>query len=62
MKNNKLNLIAALLYLLASICFIITAITYDQALSKGLSIVASIFLFISSIGFFCTYVKNKRTE
>ena len=58
MKNNKLNLVCAILYLVSGICFILAAVFHTAVQSKILSCVAGLFMLIGSIGFFITYVRK----
>ena len=62
MKNNKINLVCAILYMTASLCFIFAAVFHTETATNVLSCVAGISMLISSIGFFYTYVKNKKSE
>ena len=62
MKNNKLNLVCAILYMISSICFMLAAVFHTATQSKVLSCVAGLFMLIGSIGFFSRYVKNKKSE
>ena len=62
MKNNKWNLITALSDSAASISLAFAAALQAEISSQLLfSIAASGFL-IGGIGFFCTYVKNKKAS
>ena len=60
MKNNKI--VCAILYMTASICFIFADVFHTETAPKVLFWVAGIFTLISSIGYFYTYVKNKKSE
>ncbi len=60
MKSNKWNLITAILDLMASICFIFSAVLQAEMITKALYSIAAIGLFVGSIGFFCTYFKNRK--
>ena len=62
MKNNKLNFVFAVLYMTASIFFILAAVFQTVTLAKGLFCVAWFCMLVSSIGFFNRYVKNKKSE
>lgn len=62
MKNNKLNLVCAVLYMVASICFILAAVLHTAIQSKVLLGVAALCMLIGSIGFFITYIKNAKSE
>ena len=62
MKNNKLKLVYAILYMISSICFILAAVFYTTTQSKVLSCVAGLFMLIGSIGLFSGYVKNRKSE
>lgn len=62
MKNNKLNLVCAILYMIGSICFILAAVFHTKTQSIALSCVTGLFMLIGSIGFFSIYVKNKKSE
>ena len=62
MKNNKWNLVCAILYMSASICFILAATFNTVALAKGPFFVAGLCMLIGSIGFFSSYVKNKKSD
>ena len=62
MKSNRWNLVTAVLNMIASLLFITAAVFSDVPLAKGLFFVAWLCLWISSIGFFCTYTKNKKSE
>ena len=59
MKKNKINLVCAILYMTASICFILAAVFHTETLPKVLSCVAGILMLIGSIGFFYRYRKMK---
>ena len=62
MKNNKFNLVFAVLYLVGGSSFILSAIFHTVTLSKGLFSVAGLCLLINSITSFITYVRNKKSE
>ena len=62
MKNNKSYLVSAILYVIAGIGFLLTAILYTSVHAKVMSCVAGILMLIGSICFFRTYVKNKKSE
>lgn len=62
MKNNKLNLVVAILYLVGGISFIYSAVVHTTTLSKGLFSVAGLCLLISSIAYFFTYMKKSEKD
>lgn len=62
MKNNRLILVTAILYLLAFICFTVAAAGSNLMVSKVLYMIASVCFLISSIGSFCTYIKNRKNS
>lgn len=62
MKSNKWNLIAALLYLAASIFFAFAAALGAEMPPKVLAGIAAVCFLISGIGFLCTYTKKRKTN
>ena len=62
MKNNKINLVVAVLYFVGSISFILSAVFHTVMLSKGLFSVAGLCLLMSSVAYLFIYVKNNRNE
>ena len=60
MRSNKWNLITALLYVTAGICFIFAAIFQTETPSKVLYSIAAVCFLIGGIGFSCTYVKKRK--
>ena len=62
MKSNKWNLVSAILGMLSSAIFIVAAAFNTLMLAKGLFCVAGLCMLISSIGFFYSYFKNKKSQ
>ena len=60
MRSNKWNLITALLYVTAGICFIFAAIFQTETPSKVLYSIAAVCFLIGGIGFSCTYAKKRK--
>ena len=62
MKQNKWNLIASVLHMLASICFLAAAAAQMEMLLKCLFGAAGLCQLFCAVGFFCTYVKKQKAE
>ena len=60
MKSNKLNIIIALLYLSAGICFVFAEVFHPEIHTRILCGIAAMCFLIAGIGFFYTYVKKRK--
>ncbi len=62
MKSNKRNLIAAFLFLTASICYVFAAALQTGMLTKVLYSICAVCFLIGSIELFCTYRKKRKAD
>lgn len=62
MKSDKWNLLAACLFLVAGVCFVIAAFLHTETTPKVLSGVSGILELVAGIGFLATYINKKNGE